>query len=67
MKVYLVLVGLAGPWAEGEGDQQTVTHRFLDATVESALGFRGNVLESRIIERRGECQIGEEPLEWACK
>jgi hypothetical protein len=67
MKVYLVLVELAGTWAEGEGAQQSVTHRFLDATVESALGFRGKVLESRIIERRGECQIGEEPLAWEGK
>ena len=64
MKAYLVLVELAGPWAEGEGAQQTVTHVFLDAMVQSAIAFRGKLIESRIIQREGECQIQEEPLRW---
>ena len=67
MKVYLVLVELKGFWAEGTGTQQEVTHRFLDALVERALSFRGVLIESRIIEREGTCQISTEPLDWERK
>jgi len=64
MRVYLVLMELTGPWAEGSGPQHEVTHRYLDAVVQGAVSFRGKLIESRIIEREGECQITEEPLDW---
>lgn len=64
MKVYLVLIQLAGCWAEGEGAQQEVVHRYLDSLVESSLSFRGKIIETRLIEREGTCQITEDPLDW---
>jgi hypothetical protein len=64
VKLDMVLIELNNDWLEGPQPNQAVAQAYLDALVAGALDFRGQLVESRIIEGRGSCRLAEEPLEW---
>jgi len=62
MKLYIVLVEVNEVYATALVIDEGVGKRFLDARVESALDFRGRVLDSKLIEGGDGCRIHKNPL-----
>lgn len=57
MKLYIVLVEINEEYGVALAGDEAIGKRFLDARVESALGFRGRLLDSKLIEGGDECRI----------
>jgi len=62
MKLYIVLAEINEEYATALAVAEVRGKRFLDARVESALDFRGTVLDSRLIEGGDGCRIHKNPL-----
>jgi len=67
MNLYIILVELNPDYAEkGEGgpgcSRELILHRFLDYRVQGALGHRGKIRDSKLIEGGETCSISSKPL-----